>query len=56
MKITIDFNTETKETDVRYRIYPEDYNDYMPIWDVMPYIHDALYDLVKQEAKKHNLR
>ena len=53
MKIFVEFNPETKECEVRYEV---DKEDTMPIWDVMPYVHDALYDLNKKEMKKNMLR
>ena len=53
MKILINFDTETMECKVRWE---SDEGETMPLWDAMPYVSDALYDLVKQEAKKQNLR
>lgn len=53
MKIFIKFNSESKETDVRIEM--ED-NDAMPVWDAMPYINDAIYEMLVQESKKHGLR
>ena len=52
MKIFVEFNPETKECEVRYEVEKE---DTMPIWDVMPYVYDALYDLNKKEMKKNML-
>lgn len=53
MKIIINFNQETQDCDIQVTNCAE---DNMPIWDVVPFINDALYELVKKEAKKQNLR
>lgn len=53
MKIFVKFNPETKECEVRYEV---EKGDTMSIWDVMPYVYDALFDLNKKEMKKNMLR
>lgn len=53
MKIVVNFDPETKECKVEWE---RDEEETIPLWDAMPYVIDALYDLVKQEAKKHGLR
>lgn len=53
MKIFVNFDSETKECHVSYET---DEKDTMKIWDVMPYVYDALYDLNRKEMKKNMLR
>lgn len=54
MKMYIEFDNETKKVDVN--IVTDEFGKELELCDAMPYIIDALYDLVVKEQKKNMMR
>lgn len=54
MKIYINFDNETKKVDVN--IVTDEFGTELELHDAMPYIMDALYDLIVKEQKKNMMR
>ena len=54
MKMYIEFDNETKKVDVN--IVADEFGKELELCDAMPYIMDALYDLVVKEQKRKMMR
>ena len=54
MKMYINFDNKTK--DVKVDVITDEFGKELELCDAMPYIMDALYDLVVKEQKKNMWR
>lgn len=54
MKMYINFDNETKE--VKVDIITDEFGNELDLCDTMPYIIDALYDLVVEDQKRKMMR
>ena len=54
MKLYINFNNETK--DVKVDIITDEFGKELELCDAMPYIMDALYDLIVKDQKRKLMR
>jgi hypothetical protein len=54
MKLYIKFDNETKKVDVN--IVTDDFGKELDLQESMPYIMDALYDLVVKDQKRKMMR
>lgn len=54
MKMYINFDNETKKVDVN--VVTDEFGKELELHDAMPYIMDALYDLLVKEQKKNMMR
>ena len=54
MKMYINFDNETKKVDVN--VVTDEFGKELNLCDAMPYIMDALYELVVKEQKKNMWR
>lgn len=54
MKMYINFDNETKKVDVN--IVTDEFGKELELCDAMPYIMDALYDLILEVQKKNMMR
>lgn len=54
MKMYINFDNETKEVDVN--VVTDEFGNELDLCDAMPYIMDALYDLIVKDQKRKMMR
>lgn len=54
MKLYINFDNESK--DVKIDIVTDEFGNELKLCDAMPYVMDALYELVVKEQKRNMLR
>lgn len=54
MKLYIEFDNETKKVDIN--VITDEFGNDLRLYDAMPYITDALYDLVLEAQKKNMMR
>ena len=54
MKLYINFDNKTK--DVKIDIITDEFGKELELHDAMPYIMDALYDLIVKEQKRKMMR
>ena len=54
MKLYIKFDEETKKVDID--VITDSFGNELQLCDAMPYITDALYDLVLETQKKNMMR
>lgn len=54
MKLYINFDNETKKVDID--IVTDEFGNDLKLCDAMPYITDALYDLILEVQKRNMMR
>lgn len=54
MKMYINFDNETKKVDVN--VVTDEFGKELELQDAMPYIIDALYDLIVKDQKRKMMR
>ena len=54
MKMYINFDNETKKVDVN--VVTDEFGNELDLCDAMPYIMDALYDLIVKDQKRKMMR
>ena len=54
MKMYINFDNETKKVDVN--VVTDEFGKELELHDAMPYIMDALYDLIVKDQKRKMMR
>lgn len=54
MKMYINFDNETKKVDVS--VVTDEFGKELELHDAMPYIMDALYDLIVKDQKRKMMR
>lgn len=54
MKLYIEFDNETKKVDIN--VIADEFGNDLRLCDAMPYITDALYDLILETQKRNMMR
>lgn len=54
MKLYINFDDETKKVDIN--VMTDEFGNDLKLCDAMPYIMDALYDLILEVQKRNMMR
>lgn len=54
MKLYINFDDETKKVDIN--VVTDEFGNDLKLCDAMPYITDALYDLILEVQKRNMMR
>lgn len=54
MKLYINFDDETKKVDIN--VVTDEFGNDLKLCDAMPYIMDALYDLILEVQKRNMMR